>query len=176
MRSAPGDQEGFCWTPSSRTNTVNQVQFSDMKVQDTFISFCPNKWIGVLFVTVWLMSSVLFWAPFNHRVKVGSVGWCGTVGLKPAPPNVVMLLCLGGWAVVHLVASLQTSYWEGLLATGVEMEHWCSPGTSHGYCDRRLPSHAWWREMDKGQHNAFYQGMQEPGFLLLWMTFASLSI
>lgn len=111
-------QEGFCWMPSSRTNTVNQVQFSDIKVQDTFISFCPNKWIGVLFVTVWLMSSILFWAPFNHRVKVDRVGWCGAVGLKPAPLNVVTLLCMGGWAAVHLVASLQTSYWGGYWQLG----------------------------------------------------------
>lgn len=118
MLSAPGDQEGFCWMPSSRTNTVNRVKLSDIKVQDTFISFCPNKWIGVLFVTAQVMTSVLLWAPFSRRVKVDRVGWWGGVGLKPAPPAVVMLICLGGWAVIHLVASLQTSYWVGYWQLG----------------------------------------------------------
>lgn len=49
-------------------------------------------------------------APFSHRDKVGSVGWYGGVGLKPAPPSIGELLRLSGWALIHLVAP---SYWVG---------------------------------------------------------------
>lgn len=170
MLSAPGDQEGFCWMPSSRKNTVNQAKFSDIEVQDTFISFCPNKWIGVLFVTAWLMKSVWLWGLFSHPVEVAGVGWWGGVGLRTAPPALVMFNKFG-W----LGCDTSGCFLTDILLGGL-LVYWEGAGTLKPPLLQQKDPQPCLVDMDKQHHNVFYQGMQESGFLLLWMTFASLPI
>lgn len=97
----------------------------------------------------WGGGEVLAWESSTSSSQVAKFGWLGwdTSGCFPADTS------LGGLLV----------YWEGARTSKPPLLRQKDP-------EPRLVG------MDKRHHNAFYQGMQESGFLLLWMTFASLSI